>query len=44
MADRSLSDAMTLAYERMYAELRRNTRRATDLEIAHDIEGSPSPA
>lgn len=42
--DRSLSDAMTLAYERMFAELRRNARRATDLEAAHDIEGSPSPA
>jgi diguanylate cyclase (GGDEF)-like protein len=43
-ADRSLTDAMTLAHERMYAELRRNARRATDLEVAHDIEGSPSPA
>jgi diguanylate cyclase (GGDEF)-like protein len=44
MADRSLSDAMTLAYERMFAELRRNARRANDLEIARDVEGSPSPA
>lgn len=46
-ADRSLSDAIALAQDRMYTELRRNARRALDLELEgpppiHDI--SPSPA
>ena len=46
-ADRSLGDAIALAQDRMYAELRRNTRQALDIELEgpppiHDI--SPSPA
>ncbi|MEO8438362.1 MAG: GGDEF domain-containing protein [Chloroflexota bacterium] len=48
-ADVSLVDAVALAHERMYAELRRNTRRTGDLAVDGpppfgDIEGSPSPA
>jgi diguanylate cyclase (GGDEF)-like protein len=45
----TLADALTLATDRMYMELRRSARRATDLEpegfpTLQDIEGSPSPA
>lgn len=48
-AELSLVDAVALAHERMYAELRRNTRRVADLAVDGpppfgDIEGSPSPA
>ncbi|MEO8571724.1 MAG: GGDEF domain-containing protein [Chloroflexota bacterium] len=45
----SLVDAVAVAHERMYTELRRNTRRAADIEVDDPppipgIEGSPSPA
>jgi diguanylate cyclase (GGDEF)-like protein len=45
----TLADALTLATDRMYMELRRSARRATDLELEdlptlQDVEGSPSPA
>jgi diguanylate cyclase (GGDEF)-like protein len=45
----TLADALTLATDRMYMELRRSARRSTDLEpdgfpSLQDIEGSPSPA
>ena len=45
----TLADALTLATDRMYMELRRSARRATDLEpeafaSLQEIEGSPSPA
>ena len=45
----SLADAVARAQERMFAEQRRNERLARDIEVdelqpAHDIEGSPSPA
>ena len=44
-----LADAFALAQDRMFAELRRGERRATDLAAepppsGHDFEGSPSPA
>ena len=47
--DTTLGDALTLATDRMYSELRRDARRAVDfvpedLPPAHGIEGSPSPA
>jgi diguanylate cyclase (GGDEF)-like protein len=47
--DTHLGDALVQAMERMYAELRRNARNATDLDpdgptSAADLEGSPSPA
>jgi diguanylate cyclase (GGDEF)-like protein len=44
----TLNDALGLATERMYTELRRGARRSADLEPEdlppHGIEGSPSPA
>jgi diguanylate cyclase (GGDEF)-like protein len=44
----TLNDALGLATERMYTELRRSARRSADLEPEevppHGIEGSPSPA
>jgi diguanylate cyclase (GGDEF)-like protein len=44
----TLNDALGLATERMYTELRRSARRSVDLEPdeipPHTIEGSPSPA
>jgi diguanylate cyclase (GGDEF)-like protein len=48
-ADTTLVDAAAVAQERMFAELRRGTRRSTDLDIGGgpplpDAEGSPSPA
>lgn len=48
-AELSLVDAVVLAHERMYAELRRDARRAADIAVDgvppfRDIEGSPSPA
>lgn len=47
--DASLSDAVVLAQNRMYAELHRNARRDGDLELdetgsVSDAKGSPSPA
>ncbi len=43
----TLNDALGLATERMYTELRRSTRRSVDLEPEelppHGIEGSPFP-
>lgn len=44
-----LTDALVQAHERMYAELRRSSRAATDIEpdgppTTHGLEGSPSPA
>jgi diguanylate cyclase (GGDEF)-like protein len=47
--DGDLSDAVALAQDRMYAELRRGERRATDLvperaASSQPMEGSPSPA
>jgi diguanylate cyclase (GGDEF)-like protein len=49
-AEGGLADAFALAQDRMFAELRRGERRATDLAppdrppSGHDFEGSPSPA
>jgi diguanylate cyclase (GGDEF)-like protein len=48
-SETSLSDALSAAQERMFAELRRNARRATDIEAEGPptmpgFEGSPSPA
>lgn len=48
-AETNMSDALALANDRMYTELRRNARRAVDLETEalptmHDVEGSASPA
>jgi hypothetical protein len=48
-SDGGLADAFALAQDRMFAELRRGERRATDLAPSqatsgHDLEGSPSPA
>lgn len=48
-ADTHLSGALVQAEERMYAELHRFVRTATDIEphgpsSAHGLEGSPSPA
>jgi len=48
-AETNMSDALGLASDRMYAELRRNARRVLDLEpeplpTMPDVEGSPSPA
>ena len=46
----TLGDALILATDRMYSELRRDARRAVDLAPeddlppAHGVEGSPSPA
>jgi diguanylate cyclase (GGDEF)-like protein len=47
--DGELADAFALAQDRMFAELRRGERRATDLapekaEPSNDFEGVPSPA
>ncbi|MEP6640093.1 MAG: GGDEF domain-containing protein [Chloroflexota bacterium] len=47
--DTSLNDALIVANERMYAELRRSSRLAADVPAdgappLQDIEGSPSPA
>jgi diguanylate cyclase (GGDEF)-like protein len=48
-ADTTLVDAAAVAQERMFTELRRGARRASDLDFgadppAQDTEGSPSPA
>ena len=48
-AETHLGDALVEAVERMYTELRRNTRNETDIEpdgppSTHGFEGSPSPA
>ncbi len=48
-ADTSLTDALAVAHERMYTELRRNARRSVNLPVdsapaLHDIGGSPAPA
>jgi diguanylate cyclase (GGDEF)-like protein len=48
-AETNMSDALALANDRMYTELRRNARRSIDLETdgvgaMSDVEGSPSPA
>jgi diguanylate cyclase (GGDEF)-like protein len=47
--DGGLADAVALAQDRMYFELRRNERRTADLveergTASHDFGGSPSPA
>lgn len=45
----SLADALATAQDRMFAELRRNARRTTDIEPEspppmHDLDGAPAPA
>ncbi len=47
--DGSLADAFSVAQDRMFAELRRGSRRTADLAPdapagRHDLEGSPAPA
>jgi hypothetical protein len=44
-----LAESVAIAQERMYAELRRSARRATEVEVdeaaaASGLEGSPAPA
>lgn len=48
-ADLALSDAVVIAQDRMFAELRRYARRSSDVEpgeppAMHGLEGAPSPA
>lgn len=47
--DAGLVDALAVAQDRMFTELRRNARRSTEIEAdgpppIHDLEGAPSPA